>query len=203
MKTPILLVFSFGALLHTAIAGEYALQESFVLHLKLSGNPDSPAKNFTKIVVEDWGFNGTVYLPYSTPAGRRIGFGLPVQGPLDFSQGITRSQADARLRQAVADAVIALKLSIPNRMPGRQFNDLDNARQEVLIDLAITEGADKVPWEVLDTVYNYSSTWRERLGDNEAYIRHCGPLIDIMRNRVFAWRHLDNGVHHPGDPLPN
>lgn len=186
----------------TSQGGEYALQESFVTHLKLGSNADTPATKY-KIVVQDWGFNGSVYLPYSTPAGRRIGFGLPVAGPLDYSVGITRQEADLRLRQAVGAAVAELQTSIPGRMPGRSFNELDNARQEVLIDLAMTEGAENVPYEVLDALYNYSSTWREKLGENEAYIRRYGPLLDVMRNRAFAWRHLDNGIHHAGDPAPN
>lgn len=202
MKTSLFLTICTCAALHTVSAGEYALQESFVLHLKLGSNADSAAKKYN-IVIQDWGFSGTTYKPYSTPAGRRIGFGLPVAGPSDYTIGITRTQADTRLRQAVTAAVADLTVSIPSRMPGHTFIELDNARQEVLIDLTITDGAANLPYELLDTVFNYPSDWRTKLGENESYIRHVGPLLDVLRNRAFAWRHLDNGVHHTGDPLPN
>lgn len=190
----------------TCLAAEFQIQESFVQHLKNSTNPTAVDKS-KQVIACNFGLRPVSsstnapsnYFPYSTPEGRRIGFGLPVLNISEFFSGITPQEADLRLRNAITNAADALKTYIPVRYPGRFFDaGLELSGQEILVDFALSEGIENIPESLVEALYDgniQAADWQEKIATQYLYIRKRDGLIQVLRNRAFAYR-FSGTFHH-------
>jgi len=236
MKTPFLFILTLSTLALAAItlpavAGPWVLRENadpeietapvgFLLYLKDGSNPnreDILGGHANKVYLANSGLEDVAgvdrYFPYSTPAGRRIGFGLPVPtatATADYYYGITTTQADTRLANAVTAAVNALKSGGGGGLGNTVWESLDIYCQEMLVDCAISEclqengnfDLTKMSTLFKDTVVAQKTLANCKaaliLDNNMSYVRKYGPLINILKNRAFAYRFLGGGTpyHH-------
>ena len=190
----------------------------FLDYLRDGGNPNrnyNSGGNANKVYVCNFGNPAsptatpptTNYFPYTTPVGRRIGFGLPVPTATeasDFASGITPAQADTRLANAVTGAVNALIANLGNTT----WEGLDIYGQEMLVDFTISEclteagtfDMAKLPATFKATVLAYPTlaTLKPQLVANMSYVRKTGALVNVLKNRAFAFRFLGGGgiYHH-------
>lgn len=173
-----------------AQAAPYELTESFVLFL-IEGRNAHTAVAARKVSVMNLGMraDGRFY-PYSTPQGRRIGYELPLESVFDHTRGITRAEADARLRAAVLATAAELATRLPQLFPGRTFEQLDLAGQEMLVDHALSEGVDHLPAAFVEAVYAPDRV--ARLGADGLHLRWWGGMMQILKNRAFGYRWLGN-----------
>lgn len=173
-----------------ASAAPYELTESFVAFL-IEGRNAHTAVTARKVSVMNLGLraDGRFY-PYSTPNGRRIGYELPLESDFDHTRGITREEADARLRAAVLATAAALSTAIPERFPGRTFEQLDLAGQEMLVDYALSEGVENLPVAFVNAVYSANRV--ALLKADYPHLRWWGGMMQILKNRAFGYRWLGN-----------
>ncbi len=174
----------------TGRAAEFTLTEDFVRHLIEGRNADVEV-TARKVSVMNLGLraDGKFY-PYSTPVGRRIGYELPLESVYDYTRGITRAEADARLRAAVLAVAAQLSASISQAYPGRTFEQLDATGQEMLVDYALSEGVARLPPAFVDAVYQPDRI--ARLGADGLHLRWWGGMMQILKNRAFGYRWLGN-----------
>jgi len=187
----------------------------FIDFMKDGTNPDrnyNSGGNANKVYVCNFGNTPGLtpptanYFPYTTPTGRRIGFGLPVptaSEAADFASGITPAAAATRLSSAVTGAVSALIANLGNPT----WEGLDIYCQEMLVDFTISEcltdagtyDMAKLPATFKATVLAYPTlaTCKPQLVANMSYVRKSGALINVLKNRAFAFRFLGGGgVYH-------
>lgn len=171
-------------------AAEFVLTDDFVRHL-IEGRNAYAEVAARKVTVMNLGLraDGKFY-PYSTPAGRRIGYELSLESVYDHTRGITRAEAEARLRAAALAAATRLVTWIPEHYSGRTFEQLDAAGQEMLVDYALSEGVEKLPPAFVDAVYQPDRV--ARLGADGLHLRWWGGMMQILKNRAFGYRWLGN-----------
>lgn len=129
------------------------------------------------------------YYPYTTPYGRLIGYGSPAQNNADYTDGITESEATARLVKRLDAVATALSADIPQRYPGKRFEQLSTDLQEVLVDHGYTEGVENIPATLIDVVFG-PDPW-ERMANDMVYVRVYKGLIQFPKNKAFFTRWLD------------
>jgi len=207
MKTPLLLVI-LGLTLVTSLASAatytWTTTQSFVDYMERGANAYLNDSS-TQVAIQDYGVHGTGvdrrYFPYETSQGWRIGFGLPVASDADYSVGITQTDADTRLRTAITAAVSALTAYLPPNY-GHNLNELPQTQQEILVDYAVTDGVDKIPSQLVQSLYDTAgdptlAAMQLALADvhNCSYVRKAGPLLAVLKNRAFAYRYLGSQHH--------
>lgn len=174
----------------SACAADFTLTEDFVRHLIEGRNAytEVPAR---KVSVMNLGLRADgKFHPYATPAGRRIGYELPLESVYDYTRGLTRAEADARLRAAVRAVAAQLSTWIPQTYPGRTLEQLDAAGQEMLIDYALSEGVANLPPAFVEAIYQPDRV--ARLGAGGLHLRWWGGMMQILKNRAFGYRWLGN-----------
>ena len=176
-----------GTLAH---AEPFVITERFIAFL-IEGRNAHTAVSARKVSVMNLGLraDGKFY-PYSTPRGRRIGYELPLASVFDHTRGITRDEADARLRAAVQATAAELSEAIPQLFPGRTFEQLDLAGQEMLVDHALSEGVANLPRAFVDAVYSPNRI--ATLSADCLHLRYWGGMMQILKNRAFGYRWLGN-----------
>ena len=216
MKVSFLFLIVMACVSHSAWAGPFYIRADgpevetppigFLLYLKDGSNPN---RNFNSggasnnVNLCNFGLLNGRYYPYSTPKGRRIGFGLPVPTATkasDFANGITIAEADARLTAAVNSAAAALAADLGTAV----WEGLDINCQEMLVDFALSEGLSesgtfdltKIPATFKNTLLAYPTlaACRPQLAGNVSYERKSAELLNILKNRQFAFRFM--GTYH-------
>jgi len=172
------------------LAAEFTLTDDFVRHL-IEGRNAYTEVAARKVTVMNLGLraDGRFY-PYSTPAGRRIGYELPLESVYDHTRGITRAEADARLRAAALGVATQLSTWIPQHFSGRTFAQLDAAGQEMLVDYALSESVENLPPGFVEVIYQPDRI--ARLGADGLHLRWWGGMMQILKNRAFGYRWLGN-----------
>lgn len=150
-----------------AHAPQIAIRDDFLDYLQKGTNP------------KQLGLRSGHFYPYSTPAGRRIGYGQPVWDKALFEKGCTPEEAEQHLRAEITRARAELARAVAN------FESLDARQQETLIDFALSEGADKLKDAFLKAVL--ARDWNRLLSEH-LYVRNSGPAPDHARNKAFAQR---------------
>jgi hypothetical protein len=161
------------------VAGDWVLTTSFTDYVKQVNNPPT---------TYDFGLTGGKYYPYSTPYGRRIGYGLIPQGTADYTNGITPAIAESRLNTELNSVASTLSSYIPTNYPGKTFEALSSDLQEVLVDYGFTEGVTNISAGLFNAVYA-PDAWN-RIAYDMVYVRKQGGLLQHLKNRAFIARWL-------------
>jgi hypothetical protein len=125
------------------------------------------------------------FYPYSTPLGRRIAWRQPVWDLAHFAEGCTREEAQRHLRSDLAHALGELKRLLAARSPAVSYEKLKARQQEMLLDLAWTEGGAALKPAYVGAVLDEDG---ERIAKECSYIRYAGHAPDHARNKAFASR---------------
>jgi hypothetical protein len=154
---------------------EFVLDADFFDYLKQASNP------------KRLGFQDGRFFPYSTPHGRRIGFGLVVWDKRLFAEGCTEAEANAQLRAELFHAHSELQAMLAKRVPVLTIESLTGQQREVLLDFALSEGVANLRADFLAAVL--ADDWLRILREH-SYIRYCGAAPDHARNKALSQRLL-------------
>lgn len=150
-----------------------AVSEDFLTYLKNASNP------------QKLGWTNGRFLPYSTPLGRRIAWGLPVWDKTLFAKGCTEVEANARLRVELECAAAEANAILKKRIPTTAFEELSERQRELLLDFALTESAPRISKAVLNSIL---ADDLRQLAREHRYVRYAGAAPDHPRNRAFVER---------------
>jgi hypothetical protein len=158
-----------------AVPHPVAISAEFLDYLKMAANP------------KHYGLHddGRFY-PYSTPQGRRIAWRLPVWDKGFYAAGCTAKEAEERLRGDVSQAAADLAA----RPVPVAFERLAPEQKEILLDMALSEGAANLHADLLAAVL--ARDWNGVV-QRHLYIRYAGPAPDHARNKAFAERWIYSG----------
>jgi len=130
------------------------------------------------------------FYPYSTPQGRRIAWRQAVWNKDLYAHGCTREAAEHQLRADLARARSDLAAALAQRTPPVNLDRLTLPQQEILLDLALSEGAANLRAELLAVVLAGDG---DTMAQQHLYVRYAGPAPDHPRNKAFAERWLYSG----------
>jgi hypothetical protein len=157
----------------------FTISDEFVRYIESATNPEGFGL----------GADGR-FRPYSTPQGRRIGYRQAVWDEALYEKGCTREEAEARLRADLGRTLSDVRAFLATNAPPRAFESLTAEGQEILVDLASSEGVAGLKPAAVDTVA--AADWG-RFVSGMLYIRTFGTTLDNLRNRAFAKRWLETG----------
>lgn len=149
---------------------DFALDVDFLDYMRQASNP------------KRLGFHDGRFFPYSTPQGRRIGFGLAVWDKRLFAEGCTEAEANAQLGAELFRTHSELQTILAKRPPAMT---LTPQQSEVLLDFAHSEGVGNLRADFLAAVL--ANDWPHILREH-SYVRYCGSAPDHARNKAFAQR---------------
>jgi len=154
--------------------GPFTLTDSFVSHMKKVMNPD-------KFGLRK---DGRFY-PYSSRYGRRIGYSTGVRDERWYSAGLSRSDAEKRLRGDLIRTAWRVRAHLRKKYPRHSFNKLSQDQQEMLVDHAYTEGVDGVASAFYDAVLRNDF---EKIRKTYIRMKKGTGWPDIQQNRAFVER---------------
>ena len=125
------------------------------------------------------------FYPYLTPAGRRIGYGHSVEDKSLYQKGWLQEDADRHLRDDIAAAARELAIFLAHDHPGHSLDQLDDKSRQILLDFAVTEGAEKIRPEVYRAVLDHD--W-DKLINGYLYVRGPEGWPNQLENHAFAQR---------------
>ena len=166
----------------------FTITDEFVRYIESATNPEAFGL----------GKDGR-FRPYSTPLGRRIGYRQAVWDEALYTQGCSKADAEKRLREELQRTLAQVKEFVATNQPAYVFDRLSPDRQEILVDIASSEGVAGLKPELLAAVAGRD--W-QRLLDGMLYIRKFGSTLDNIHNRAFAQRWIESGRLVSAKPTP-
>jgi hypothetical protein len=126
------------------------------------------------------------FYPYSSPDGRKIGYGQPVFDNRFYAHGWPVEAAEKKLIEDLRATIEKLRRVVQDRT-GRDFDRLNPASREILLDFGYTEGADLLSDRLIQAAV--SLDW-ETLLSPEVYVRYQADWPDSSRNKAYfdRWR---------------
>ncbi len=124
------------------------------------------------------------FYPYSPPDGRRIAYRQAVNDNARYIQGVSSAEADEQLRVSLESVVVQLR-EIISDITGRNFDELPQDSQEILLDFAWTEGVSALRNELIGAAV--SLDWNLLLNP-DVYSRNQADWPDSARNKAYYER---------------
>lgn len=163
----------------TAQDTSFTITDEFVRYIQSATNPDGFGLS------KDGRFK-----PYSTPMGRRIGYRQRIWDESLYDAGCTKQEAEMRLRADLQQTLVDLSAFLATNVPSCTWKRLAPEYQEILVDLASSEGVSGLKPAVIAAAVTEDG---RQLIDGMLYIRMFGSTLDNLRNRAFAQRWIESG----------
>jgi hypothetical protein len=156
-----------------------AAAEPFIDYLQRAANPDNLGLRA----------DGRFY-PYSSPAGRRIGYRQIVADKKLFRDGLSQEEAQQALLRQIAEVENEWREKLSSEFK-RNFDELPTESREILVDFGVSEGVAKVKPELIHAALELD--WKSLL-DPSVYVRYEASWPLTERNKPFYERWSGKGV---------
>jgi hypothetical protein len=175
-KTIVIAIAGLGLAAWSAAAAceeRFVVTDEFVEYIQSAANP------------HQFGLQDDRFYPYSTPLGRRIAYRQPVTDKSWYAQGWATEEASRQLRKDLQQTAEQLRRYLGEHYCDHPFDRLPPKCQEMLLDLAHSEGAASIKPETYRAII--TEDWKALI-DGCLYVRMQGCRPDISRNKAFAER---------------
>lgn len=153
-------------------ADQLPISPEFTQYIKAAANPAKHGQ----------GKDGRFY-PYPTPQGYRIGYRQAVPDKSLHMRGWSAEEADAALVQQLKSVESELRQRLLK--DGVNFDQMQPACREILLDYGFTEGVAKLKPEWIQAVTQLD--W-VRILNPDFYVRYDADWPDSVRNKAFFER---------------
>lgn len=162
---------------------EFTITDKYIEYIKSTRNPYK------------WGLrsDGRFY-PYCRPQGRMIAYGQRVFDKRYYADGMSDEEAESNLRLELNNALTALRAYMEKFYPEHHFDLLSRKSQEILLDLAFSEGAENLSERFYSVVIN--EDW-DAMFNEFLYIRWVEKgWTCTISNKAFVDRWMNPQERH-------